>query len=347
MDDVGRMPASDRAELFAAAGRRRRFSMTIIEKDFWVCWMLQRLFTLADPPAGLIFKGGTSLSKVFNVIERFSEDVDLSFDRKDLGFAGEADPAFATTKKKQQTQVDNLVATCTAMIRDELVPRLTESVAAALGAGPGELWRLELDPDDKDLQTVLFHYPTSAERIAEAEAAYLRPFIRLEMGARGEHWPSLDAEVRPYAAEAFPEQFKSPACAVKVVAAERTFWEKATILHMWYHADSGRHLRDRQSRHYYDVVKLYRSSIGSKALDDLELLKDVARHKSIFFARAWARFDEAVPGTLRLVPPDWRFPELERDYVRMREEMIFGDAPSLDEILATLTEIEQRVNKGS
>lgn len=347
MDDVGRMPPKDRAELFAAAGRRRRFSMTIIEKDFWVCWMLQRLFTLADPPAGLIFKGGTSLSKVFNVIERFSEDVDLSFNREDLGFGGDADPAAATTKKKQQTQVDNLVAACTAMIRDELVPRLTESVTEALGAGPGELWRLELDPDDKDLQTILFHYPASGERVAETEAAYLRPFIRLEMGARGEHWPSLDAEVRSYAAEVFPEQFKSPSCAVKVVTAERTFWEKATILHMWYHADSERHLRDRQSRHYYDVVKLYQSGIGSKALADMELLKDVARHKSIFFARAWARFDEAVPGTLRLVPPDWRILELEKDYARMREEMIFGDAPSLDEILAALTDIEQRVNKGS
>src|SRR5579863_308551 len=115
MDDVGRMPAKDRAELFAAAGRKVGFNATIVEKDFWVCWTLQRLFTLVKPPAGLIFKGGTSLSKVFNVIERFSEDVDLSFDRADLGFGGEADPSVAGTKKKQQIQVENLMAACAAM----------------------------------------------------------------------------------------------------------------------------------------------------------------------------------------------------------------------------------------
>jgi predicted nucleotidyltransferase component of viral defense system len=78
MDDVARLPAADRADLFSATARRRGLTAEIIEKDFWVCWTLKRLFTLPDPPAGLLFKGGTSLSKVFGVIERFSEDVDLS-----------------------------------------------------------------------------------------------------------------------------------------------------------------------------------------------------------------------------------------------------------------------------
>ena len=131
-----------------------------------------------------------------------------------------------------------------------------------------------------------------------------------------------------------------------MVTAERTFWEKATILHMWYHAEPGKKLGDRQSRHYYDVARLYERGIGEKALNDLDLLRAVSRHKTVFFARAWAKFHEAVPGTLRLVPPTERLAELERDYQKMREEMIFGDAPPLERILEVLRTIEQRVNSG-
>jgi predicted nucleotidyltransferase component of viral defense system len=102
MDDVARLSIVDRTDLFAATASRRALSPTIIEKDFWVCWTLKRIFTLLDPPAGLLFKGGTSLSKVFGVIERFSEDVDLSFDRAGLGFGGESDPLNAATGKRRK-----------------------------------------------------------------------------------------------------------------------------------------------------------------------------------------------------------------------------------------------------
>lgn len=102
MDDIARLPMSDRADLFAAAARQRGLTSAIIEKDFWVCWTLKRVFTLPDPPAELLFKGGTSLSKVFGVIERFSEDVDLSFDRAGLGFGGASDPLNATTGKRRK-----------------------------------------------------------------------------------------------------------------------------------------------------------------------------------------------------------------------------------------------------
>jgi predicted nucleotidyltransferase component of viral defense system len=90
MDNIARLPATDRMDLFSATARRRSLTPEIIEKDFWVCWTLKRVFTLPDPPAGLLFKGGTSLSKVFGIIDRFLEDVDLSFNRAELGFGGEA-----------------------------------------------------------------------------------------------------------------------------------------------------------------------------------------------------------------------------------------------------------------
>ena len=113
---------------------------------------------------------------------------------------------------------------------------------------------------------------------------------------------------------------------------------------MWHHAGADKTLRDRQSRHYYDVAKLYGTKVGNAALADLELLRNVSAHKRVFFARAWAKFDEAVPGSLRLVPPESRITELERDYSQMRSEMIYGDAPSIDDIVEILREIENRVN---
>lgn len=342
MDDIARLPATDRADLFTASAAKRGVNVIIVEKDFWVCWALMQLFGLSESPASLVFKGGTSLSKVWGVIDRFSEDVDLSFNRDDLGFSGEFDPAKARSSKKRSQQLEQLSKACSAMIQDVFAPQLNAAFAAALETTQGEKWRLEIDPNDP--QTILFHYPASIARGAGNDAAYLRPFVKLELGARSDPWPSEVASIQSFAAEDFPQAFKQPSCRVKVIAAERTFWEKATILHSWHHAPPDRRLRDRQSRHYYDVAKLYQSPIGARALADLELLRSVARHKSIFFAAAWARYDQAIPGKLRLVPPDSRLPELERDYRFMQNEMIFGQAPELSSILDTLKVIEELVN---
>lgn len=344
MDDVARLPPADRADLFSATAGRRRLRQEIVEKDFWVCWSLKRLFTLSDPPAGLIFKGGTSLSKVFNAIERFSEDVNLSFNRVDLGFGGEHDPLHAPSGKKARQWREALTETCRRVIYEQLLPQLTATFAESIGAPPGVEWRLQLDPEDANQQTLLFHYPSGNKPREADEAGYIKPFVRLEIGARSDHWPSLQATVIPYAAEEFPKPFRDPVCSVRVLAAERTFWEKATLLHAWHHAPASKAFRDRQSRHYYDVVRLYEKGIGKEALRDIELLLKVAEHKDVFFPAASAKYEEARPGTLRLVPPWDRLPELEQDYRKM-QEMIFAEPPSLDHILDVLKEIEALFNR--
>ncbi len=167
--------------------------------------------------------------------------------------------------------------------------------------------------------------------------------MRLEIGARSDHWPVVEASVTSYAAEAFPGVFKEAGGKVRVLAAERTFWEKATVLHMWHHAPADKKFRDRQSRHYYDVVRLYEHELGKAAVRDTDLLLKVARHKEVFFPAAWARYAEAKPGTLRLVPPDARLPELEQDYRNMRE-MIFGQPPTFEHLIDVLREIERQIN---
>jgi hypothetical protein len=343
MDDIARLPVADRADLFSATARQRGLTAEIIEKDFWVCWTLKRIFTLPDPPAGLLFKGGTSLSKVFGIIERFSEDVDLSFDRAGLGFGGESDPLNATTGKRRKHGLEALTETCQRVIREKLLPQLVTAFGGSLGDTPSTTWSVELADDDPDGQTVLFRYPAGNRFRPADEPAYIRPVVRLEIGARSDHWPAVEATVKSYAAADFPHVFKEPACRVHALAAERTFWEKATVLHAWFHAPADKKFRDRQSRHYYDVVRLYQHELGRAAMKDTDLLLKVARHKEVFFPTAWARYAEAKPGTLRIVPPAVRLPELEQDYRKM-QEMIFGEPPSFERLLEALREIEREIN---
>ncbi|MFO0807554.1 MAG: nucleotidyl transferase AbiEii/AbiGii toxin family protein [Gemmataceae bacterium] len=344
MDEFLRRPMADRAALFAEVATRRGLTAPIIEKDFWVCWTLRHLFSLPDLPAGLIFKGGTSLSKVFSAIDRFSEDVDLSFDRQGLGFGGENDPAAASGSKPRMRQMDALTGACRAAIKDVMLPRLHAAFTATLADVEPMAWSLSLDADDPDQQTLLFGYPSAAGGSPANLPPYVRPAVRLELGARGDHWPAVEATIRPYVAEHFPDLIPNAAVGVKALAAERTFWEKATILHKWHHAASDKPFGERVSRHYYDVVRLYEQGHGARAIGQPELLAAVSGHMQVYFATKWARFDLAVPGTLRLVPPEARLPALREDYAKMRE-MFFTEPPPLERLLAVLTEIEESVNR--
>ncbi len=213
MDDIARLSATDRADLFKVTGTGRGLTSDMIEKDFWVCWTLKRIFTLPDPPAGLLFKGGTSLSKVFGVIERFSEDVDLSFDRAGLGFGGESDPLNAKSGKRRKHGLEALTETCQRVIRERLLPQLVAVFGNALGEPPSAAWGLELAEDDPDGQTLLFRYPSGTRLGRPAdEPAYIQPVVRLEMGARSDHWPTVEATVTSYAAADFPDCSRKPRC---------------------------------------------------------------------------------------------------------------------------------------
>lgn len=184
MDRVAQSPPADRADLFrqAATVLQPERSPLIVEKDFWVCWVLRRLFEVIRYRPHLIFKGGTSLSKAYNVIERFSEDVDLSLSRRDLGFANDHDPEQnGISTKESSRRIEALTNACQKNIRESLLPKLKEDFAGVLA---GEAWGLEIDPLDP--QTILFTYPTTG--LAGETGHYIRPAIRLEMGARSDDW---------------------------------------------------------------------------------------------------------------------------------------------------------------
>jgi hypothetical protein len=342
MDDVARRAAGDRRELFTeAAARWGNITPEVIEKDFWVCWTLKHVFALGPPPAHLVFKGGTSLSKVYGIIERFSEDIDLSLSREDLGFDRDRNPYNATSRKKQDALIEALVARCTEAIASELLPRVRERFTSVLGPEKDN-WSLTIDRNDA--QTVNFSYPAGVLLGRDAPLRYLRPVVRLEMGARSDHWPAEDRMIRTYAAEVMPGQFAEAECQVRSLGAERTFWEKATILHAEYHRDEKSVSREKMTRHYYDLVTLFASPIGKEALEQLPLLEAVISHKRLFFRSGWAHYDTARPGTFRLAPPDFRLAELRADYAEMREVMIFGESPNFDSLMESLIAIEVAIN---
>jgi len=219
-----------------------------------------------------------------------------------------------------------------------LLPRLRQQFAEVLG---GKLaWSLEIDPSDAQL--ILFAYPRLSNGGESLPTLSVKPVLRLEFGARSDHWPANNYEVQSYAAEDFPDLFIHPACLVKTLEAERTFWEKATLLHMEYHRPQPK--VERLSRHYYDLAELAgNEDIRDRALNNLELLTHVAEHKKRFFYAAWAKYDEARPGSLHLVPHQVLHADLQNDYEKMRD-MFFDKPPPFDRIIITLTELEEKIN---
>lgn len=334
MDDFANDTPENRNEAFQETAAQLGISKAIVEKDFWVCWSLSKLFALPSFKDHLIFKGGTSLSKAYNVIQRFSEDVDLSLDRTRLGFEDENDPDHPTLSGKRQKQLlQKLQDTAKLAVSGSLL----DETSTVFGDCLGQHFALRVDPNDA--QTILFAYPT----ISGQRESYVTPVVRFEFGARGVQLPAENKEISPYIDQVFPDLLANRGVAVKTLGVERTFWEKATILHMLYHQDASKPLADRMSRHYYDMAQLIGNSAKFRALENLEMLEEVAHHKSVFFKAAWARYEDAVPGSIKLMPGADLLAALCRDYTGMRE-MIMGDAPGFDEILQLIGEFEGEIN---
>ena len=338
MNGIARMPAAERAEVFAETADRKGLPEAIIEKDFWVCWVLKQLFSIEALSGRLLFKGGTSLSKIFHAINRFSEDIDLAVDYAALGFTGERDPRREEISKTRRAAIlDEMMAACQRYIGGEFLDALKARCEEMLGApkhgaltsaGRTRTW-----------------FDFSIRRPAPRALLTLLPQVVLELGTHAEFVPRDHFTIRSFVAEEFPNLVPDGDVGVVALLAKRTFWEKATILHAEYHRPPEKPLPDRYSRHYYDVAMLAQGPIRAEALADMPLLAQVVRHKETFYPSAWARYDLARPGSLRLLPPETRLAALERDYRNMGV-MIFGEPPAFDTIMETLAALEQEINKG-
>lgn len=331
MDAFLRLSAEERRELCEVAQGRISLRAASIEKDFWICWTLRELFALPGIGEHLTFKGGTSLSKGWKLIERFSEDLDVTVDRTHLGFGGEQSPEAAPSRNKREARLEALQEACTAYTRETLEPGLAQRIAEQVTGG-----RLLQDPDDP--LSLLFEYP-SAFPVAE----YLRPQVKVELGARSDIDPSEKPEILAYLAEAVPEALGHSAFNVRALAPKRTFWEKAMLLHEeTYRADGP---KVRLARHYYDLWCLIRAGVGAAADHDHDLFDRVAVHRIMFFRKGGGAQDTLRRGSLRLMPKKEHMPDWQRDYDVMRESMFFGETPEFVEILEVVGEFEQKFNK--
>ena len=324
-----RLPKGDRRLLVDHAALAMGLAPAIVEKDLWVCYVLDLLFNRFDYAEHIIFKGGTSLSKCFGLIQRFSEDIDLILDWRLLGY-GEHEPWEPRGNAAQERFKLDSTERTEAFLAESFAPKLKAAISA------------ELDFDAKiylgeTSETVVFEYPS------ERKIAATLDVIKLEIGPMAAWSPSEEAEISPYAASALPGMLGSVSTMVRTASPGRTFWEKATILHQEANRPANKPMPRRYSRHYYDLYRLGHSFVLKRSLADFALLACVVEFKEKFYRTPWARLSEARPGSLGLVTPESRVPELEEDYEAIRP-MLFGEFSSLGEIVAYLQELESEIS---
>jgi hypothetical protein len=312
---------------------------TIVEKDFWVCWMLRQTFALPDGHAPMFFKGGTSLAKAYNLIQRFSEDIDLVTAVNFYFRQGIADPAEDDLSKSERLRrMEALDIACARYVAGDLMGVLQKACVERLRGDDD--WGLSIDSADRYAHTLLFRYPVSSSKSGQT---YIRGRVKIELGWHSATVPQEQRICTPYIAERFPNIMGAPNVTCTVLSPIRTFWEKVTVLHAANFRDEVPHFF---SRRYSNVAALYQAYVAELPSLDLEMLEGVRRYKQRYYPSAWAHYELAQPGSIVIVPGVSKLRALETDYRDMRM-MFFQDPPEFGEVLQQLTALQERLNIGS
>ena len=300
----------------------------LLEKDIWVVWCLDTLFGAAIG-APLVFKGGTSLSKAYQVIRRFSEDVDLTYDIRVLApdLVGDAPDALPPSRSQEGKWTKEVRKRLAAWVAETAAPFLAEALKAVEPEGD---IRVE---NDEIFVRYAAQTPTSD---------YVRPEVKLEFGARATGEPN---QLMPVTCDAAPhvEAVTFPTATPRVMTAERTFWEKATAAHVY--CKQGRLRGDRFARHWYDLTRLAATGHAEAAMKDHALAEAVAAPKAMFYREKDAGgnpidYHAAVTDSLKLVPEGEARAALAEDYARMVEDgLLMDEAEPFDELMAACEEI--------
>lgn len=320
----------DRRDALEIAAQSTGRPPSLLEKDVWVVWALDVLFR-TDFRDALVFKGGRSLSKAYGIIDRFSEDVDLTYDIRRLI------PELATDSEIPPSR--NQAGRWTDAVRDALPRWLDEQVVPALAEAASALHGLHVERSDTN---VFVHY-----RSDDNALGYVRPRVLLEFGARSSGEPTEVRSVTCDAASPLPD-LTFPTADVRAMRPTRTFWEKATAAHVYCVRGEFRGA-ERWSRHWYDLVALHGSGAAAAAVADRRLAEAVASHKSMFFRETGVDYHAAVSGDLRIVPPAGpSLDALREDYDRMAEAGMFVSAPpGFDTLIGRCRDVEQLANHAS
>lgn len=299
-----------------------------VEKDWWVVQTLAILFETEVGPH-MVFKGGTSLSKAWGLIDRFSEDIDLAVDRNFYGFEGDLG-------KKQRT---NLRKKANTYITESLYPEL-ESRFKAKGLDV-KLGLEEIITSDQDPIIIYVNYPNVIE-----SPGYLKPRIQIELGCRSLIEPFTVRKISSMLDENYPDApFAEPPIDVPTVDPERTLLEKIFLLHEEFQRSDEKIRVDRMSRHLYDIYKLAASPFGEKALINRELYSEIVVHRHLFTKLGGVDYKLHNPKTVNPIPPDLLLDLWKSDYLTMQEQMIYANSPGFEEMIETIRSDISKLNQ--
>jgi hypothetical protein len=307
----------------AKLGRRAEH----LEKDVWICWVLQGLFAMPGR-LPMAFKGGTSLSKVYAAIKRFSEDVDVTVDYKSLDQSIDPfDPKVSRTARDKYTE---LLRKKLADYTNQVIRPHFETLLAQLSAKPSR--SIAISGGGEQL------FIPYLSRFGKEES------VLLEFGGRNVIVPNEECHLRPYIAADLAD-LGFPEATVQVLSPSRTFWEKATLIHVACNRSHPKLDASRQSRHWHDLAVLACHQIGKTAIVDRQLLEDVVRHKSIFYRVSYANYEACLTGDLRLIPEKPLLDALRLDYEKMIADGMFdSEPPTFDWIIARLNKLAREIN---
>ena len=310
-------------------------SQSAIEKDWWVTVVLRALFQISCAPY-LIFKGGTSLSKGFNLIERFSEDIDLALRHSFFGIC-----------KTSRSQLEKLRKMSRSYIHEKLSKQLDNQLRN-MGVNSFHIENIthlqgenrELIPidSDKDPTVILLHY----ESIVKDTIDYIPPRVKIEISCLSMDGPTDECEIQSIIAESFPneDEIKST---IRTVHPTRTFLEKIFLLAEEFQKEFPRHIR--LSRHLYDLERIMDTMYGKEAIADRQLYDAIVAHRRKYYALKYVDYHKHSPSTISFIPPEEVIADWGKDYDNMRKHFFYGSALSFDEILLRIRELQDRIRK--
>lgn len=327
MNNYFQLSTEQQQMVLTQAANKTGLPVQAVEKDLWVTTVLQLVFSL--PIAyRLVFKGGTSLSKVWKVIRRFSEDIDLAIDPSIWGFEGDL------TKK----QIKKLRKASSLFVRDELCQSLQNIVDET---GMNECLQVEAEPDGEGDAT----YPEPRvihiryKSLFDEDLPYLQPEVKLEVGARSLLEPTAEAAVTSVLEDVLPIATTIKQVRIPTALAEKTFLEKAFLLHELFSSTSSREA-NRKTRHLYDLAQMMDTDIAARAIANNELWDTIHHHRELFTSMSGVDYTPDIRKRIKLLPPDNLIDGWRNDYKDMQSSMIYGEKPSFDVLMDKMKELE-------
>lgn len=317
-------------ELLGQASSRSGLPAGAIEKDWWVTLALKAVFQ-TPWAAHLVFKGGTSLSKAWGLIDRFSEDIDLVLDRKVLGY----------TDELSKTKIKALRRDSCAFISGEFRQVLeAELLGMGIAAETFSLTVKETSEHDRDPQVLVLNYASVLDK-----DPYLREAVLIEIGARSLREPAEQREIGSIIAQSLNNNEVAGApFSILTVTPPRTFLEKIFLLHEEFSKATEKVKSERMSRHLYDIERIMRTDYGEQAINDKELYQGIVAHREKFNALRGLDYHLHQPATVSFLPPEELLKEWEADYKAMRESMFYGESLTFNELIDRLIVLQKRVN---